>query len=312
MKQPGKIGISFRWLCFGLLLVASVCRLLSRGMLLPEAEAAVMREPAEESYPAFLYSLPEIPSLQFTPEEAALVSIDDRSGLAYDKEALLLKPLTLSPGDGPLVLIVHTHATEAYTPSEGSYYAATGSYRSGDTAYNVVRVGQAIADKLNARGIVTLHDTTLHDAYGYDDAYGRTAQTVAAYLEQYPSIQMVIDVHRDAVADSSGAQLAFCSQVRGQQAARLLFVMGTDASGQEHPNWQSNLSMALKLQVLCEKEAPGLFRELSLRNQRYNQHLTPYSLLLEVGTAGNTLPEALLSAEFFAEQLARLLLEGSR
>ena len=72
MKQPGKLSISFRWLCFGLLLVAAVCRLLSRGMLLPEAEAAQMQETAEEAYPAFLYSLPEIPSLQFTPEEAAL------------------------------------------------------------------------------------------------------------------------------------------------------------------------------------------------------------------------------------------------
>ena len=309
--MKSKLQNSFRWMCFAVLLVGAVFRLLEEGQLLTRAEAA--ESPGEERvYPSFYYVLPEIPSLQFSAEDGALVKIKDGSGLTFDKEALLLQPLELTVGDEPLVLIVHTHATEAYTPTEGSYYAAAGSYHSTDAQYNILRVGQAIADRLNSAGIVTLHDTTLHDTYGYDDAYERSAQTVAAYLAQYPSLRMVIDVHRDAVADASGAQLAFCSQVEGQQAAQLLFVMGTNAAGQEHPGWQRNLSMALKLQALCETEAPGLFREMSLRRQRYNQHLTPYSVLLEVGTAGNTLSEALLSAEFFADQLAKLLIEGSR
>lgn len=312
MGTKAKLTMSFRWLCFGILLTAVVCRLLAEGTLVPNAEAAQTPGEQEAVYPTLLYALPQIPELQFDAVDADLVPVDDTAGLQYDKEALLTAPLAFDLGSQPVILIVHTHATEAYTQSEGCYYTASSAYRCRDLEYNVVRVGQAIADALNAQGIGTLHDTTLHDTFGYDDAYERTAETVAAYLEEYPSLQMVIDVHRDAVAGSDGAQLAFCSQVQGQRAAQLLFVMGTDAAGMEHPGWQTNLSMALKLQALCEKEAPGIFRELSLRSQRYNQHLTPYSLLLEVGTAGNTLPEALTSAEFFAEQLAKLLLEGSR
>lgn len=300
--------MSLRWLCFGILLTAAVCRLLSEGSILPAAAAPEREMTLATSYPALPYDLPEVLRLYFEPEDALLVEVEDGTGLSWDQQTLLTQPLNFSLGDEPLVLIVHTHTTEAYTGS----YDATGPYHCEDPAYNVARVGQAVAEILNENGIVTLHDTTLHDGSGYDDAYIRAAETVEAYLQKYPSIQMVIDIHRDAVAGSDGAQLAFCSQVEGQRAAQLLFVMGSNAAGQYHPNWQGNLSMALKLQTLCEKEAPGLFRDLSLRSQRYNQHLTPYSLLLEVGTAGNTLDEALLSAEFFAQQLSRLLLEGTR
>lgn len=313
MKCKGKLAGSVRWLCFGILLVAAVCRLMEERTFPVRSGAELPPQRQQElSYPTLPYRLPEIPSLQFSGEDGALVPVENDAGLDYDKEALLTAPLRLSVGDEPLVLIVHTHATEAYTPGEGSYYTATAAYRTGDPAYNVVRVGQAIAQALNARGIVTLHDESLHDSFGYDDAYARTEETIREYLQRYPSIQMVIDVHRDAVADGSGGQLAFCTQVEGAQTARLLFVMGTNAAGQTHPGWQDNLSAALKLQVLCEKVAPGIFRPLSLRSQRYNQHLTPYSLLLEVGTAGNTLEEALRAADLFAEQLSVLLLEGSR
>lgn len=296
-------ALPLRWLCFGILLTATVCRLVSEGSILPAAAQETEETELREDYPGLDYGLPEVVKLGFAPEDAALVEVEDGSGLSWDQQSLLTRTLNFPLGKEPAVLIIHTHTTEAYSP--------TPSYRSGDIRENVARVGQAVAEILRRNGIPTLHDTTLHDGSAYDDAYEKAAQTVEAYLQQYPSIQMVIDIHRDAVAGDDGAQLAFCSQVEGQQAAQLLFVMGTNAAGQYHPNWQGNLSMALKLQTLCEKEAPGLFRELSLRSQRYNQHLTPYSLLLEVGTAGNTLEEALLSAEFFAEQLSRLLLEGT-
>lgn len=314
MEKKGKMGMSFRWLCFGLLLTAAVFRFAEEGGFAFGAQAAsdTPQHRQEQDFPAFSYTLPKIPKLTFSPADAALVEIDDSAGLFYDAEDLISAPLKLDPSvEGPVILIIHTHSTEAYTPTSDTVYEASASYRTKDTSYNVVRVGQAMAELLNARGIKTIHDTALHDDSGYDDSYERTAEVISSYLQEYPSIQMVIDVHRDAVADSQGAQLALCSEVEGQRAASLLFVMGTDAAGLEHPHWQTNLSMALKLQALCEKEAPGLFRELSLRAQRYNQHLTPYSLLLEVGTAGNTLPEALLSAEFFADQLAQLLLNGS-
>lgn len=299
-----KKALPLRCLCFGILLTATVCRLLSEGSFLPASAQTAVYEEQKEEYPALSYALPEVVKLNFAPEDAALVEVEDRSGLTWDQQSLLTRTLDFPLGQEPAVLIIHTHTTEAYSPAP--------SYRSKDPQENVARVGQAVAEILRENGIPTLHDTTLHDGSAYEDAYEKAAQTVETYLQQYPGIQMVIDIHRDAVAGSDGAQLAFCSQVEGRQGAQLLFVMGTNAAGQYHPNWQGNLSLALKLQTLCEKEAPGLFRDLSLRSQRYNQHLTPYSLLLEVGTAGNTLEEAILSAEFFAQQLSRLLLQGTR
>ena len=131
-------------------------------------------------------------------------------------------------------------------------------------------------------------------------------------MEEYPSIQMVIDVHRDAITDTNGEELAMRTELNGQSAAQLLFVMGTDAGGLEHPNWEGNLAFALQMQAYCTSDAPDLFRELSLRSSRYNEHLTPYSVLLEVGSAGNTLDEAIRSVEFFGTKLAELLQMNSK
>lgn len=250
--------------------------------------------------------------LEFSADDAALVALANKTEQEIDTAALICEPLRFDlDADGPLILIVHSHATEAYTMADGDDYSETSDYRTEDTNYNVVRVGQALSDRLNALGIETIHDTTLYDAFGYYDAYERTETGIAAYLEQYPSIQMVIDVHRDAISDGEGGQLAMRAALDGQDSAQLLLVMGTDAGGLYHPNWSENLSFALKLQALCEKDAAGLFRKMSLRTGRFNQHMTPHSILLEVGTAGNTLREALRSVDFFAEELALLLTEGS-
>ena len=149
-------------------------------------------------------------------------------------------------------------------------YEADGAYRTLDTEHNVGRVGQAMADRLNENGIRTIHDTTLNDVPGYNDAYERMAGVISGYLEAYPSIRMVIDLHRDSIETDDGGELALSVEVDGQQAAQLLFVMGTDIAGMEHPNWRCNLGFALQLQAYCQTCAPGLFRELSLRTQRYN------------------------------------------
>ena len=245
-----------------------------------------------------------------TAEDAELVSVRNMAGAIYDPEALLTESLDFPLSDEPMILIVHTHATEAYTPADGDDYSAAGSYRTTDTDHNVVRVGQALAQRLNDNGIPTLHDTTLHDVPGYDDAYERAAAVISRYLEEYPSIRMVIDVHRDAALDENGSEVAVNCSIGDREAAQMMLVMGTDAAGLEHPGWQGNLSMALKLQAWCEKTSPGCFRPLQLRAERYNQYLTPYSILLEVGAAGNTLRQALCSAEFFADRLTDLLLQG--
>jgi stage II sporulation protein P len=150
----------------------------------------------------------------------------------------------------------------------------------------MLRIGQEIAQILNQSGIPALHDTTMHDASGYDAAYERTEVAISAYLEQYPSICMVIDVHRDAAQASDGSQISRTTILNGQEMAQLLLVMGTDTAELPHPNWEQNLSFALKLQAYIAQSAPDLMRPLMLRAARYNELLTPQSILLEVVTAG--------------------------
>lgn len=310
MHTKERFQLSVRWMCFALLLTAALLRLLPQLTLpgtwerlrgTPETAAPSVREDEEPTYPTMLYVKPDEPA-PFAPSDTA-VPVDNRAGVEFDAQALLSQPLPLAVTDEPLILIVHTHATESYT---GDYDGAE-DYHTTDTDHNIVRVGQAIADRLNAAGIITLHDKTLNDLPGYDSAYERTAQVISRYLEEYPSIRMVIDVHRDAVTATDGTELAMTAELDGAPAAKLLFVMGTDAGGLEHPNWRDNLAFALQMQALCTARAPGLFRELSLRAARYNEHLTPCSVLLEVGSAGNTLDEALRSADFFARQLTELI-----
>ena len=317
MKHTEKILLSLRIACFAVLLVAVALRLglnalQPASVQAPETAATVSSaEPVEAAqyYPTLLYTPPGHDEL-LTAEDAELVSVRNMAGAIYDPEALLTEPLDFPLSDEPMILIVHTHATEAYTPADGDDYTAAGSYRTTDTDHNVVRVGQALAQRLNDNGIPTLHDTTLHDVPGYDDAYERAAAVISRYLEEYPSIRMVIDVHRDAALDENGSEVAVNCSIGDREAAQMMLVMGTDAAGLEHPGWQGNLSMALKLQAWCEKTSPGCFRPLQLRAERYNQYLTPYSILLEVGAAGNTLRQALCSAEFFADRLTDLLLQG--
>ena len=323
-----KERLTLRSVCFALLLTAVALRLammlggrggqavalfLGLGLLPDEAEPAAASSEALDAptvsptFPPLEYRAPSR-LLRFSAEDAALVDIANHSGADIDPAALITQPIAFDlTVDGPLVLIVHTHATEAYTCADGDDYATDEPYHTNDTNFNVVRVGQALTDRLNALGIETIHDETLYDAAGYYDAYERTADGIAAYLSDYPSIQMVIDVHRDAIADENGNELAVTTTLDGQDAARLLLVMGTDTAGLTHPNWRENLSFAIQLQALCERDAQGCFRQMSLRSERYNEHLTAHSILLEVGAAGNTLRQALRSIDYFAAELATLL-----
>lgn len=324
MHTKEKFHLTARWMCFAVLIFAAVLRLgtqpqvqsgLKRTAARVAARMQVRQEIPEEtvarsSYPVLQYAPPRRgTAVELRPEDAALVDIRNGAEAEFDAEELIARPLKFDAGaDGPLVLIVHTHGTEAYTPTAEDDYAAAGSYHTEDTRHNVVQVGQVLADRLTARGVETINDDTLCDQESYNDSYLRSAEVIEAYLEKYPSIQMVIDLHRDAIEDDEGNQLAMTAELEGERCARLLLVMGTNVSGMYHPDWEDNLSCALKIQALCEKRFPGWFRQMSVRAQRYNEHLTPCSILLEVGTAGNTLEEATRSAEYFGDTLADLLL----
>ena len=214
----------------------------------------------------------------------------------------------LSKDEGPQVLILHTHGSEAYTMPPGLEYEPTSECRTTDCTCNVVRVGDELAGVLEAAGLTVVHDTTLHDYPEYSGAYDRSLTTAKAYLEQYPSIQFILDVHRDAISDGNGGMYKVVSDVAGQNAAQLSFVVGTDGGGLEHPLWQENLKLAAAITQCLAEDYPTLMRPITVRNSRYNQHLTTGTLLVEVGAAGNSLDEALLSARLLGNALAEVIL----
>ena len=224
-----------------------------------------------------------------------------------DIEDLLAKPLTWNLfGEEPTVLILHTHATESYTKSEGESYTESSAYRTLDEAYNMISIGDRVAELLEAGGITVIHDRELHDYPSYNGSYNDARKSMEDYLEEYPTIRLVLDIHRDASSDSSGNQMKTTATVNGKSSAQLMLVMGTNASGLNHPNWQENLALALKLQVQLERTAPGICRYINLRSQRFNQDESTGALLVEVGAAGNTHDEALTAAEVLAQGILAL------
>lgn len=258
-------------------------------------------------------SAPEQPLWErpaFAPEDADLVQIKYHAQLQPDLSALLCTSLDWElNGDEPTVLIYHSHATESYTPSAGEVYQESSAYRTLDTDYNMVSVGDRLAQLLREQGIAVIHDRTLHDSPSYSAAYSSSRRSVQVYLKEYPSIRLVIDLHRDAL--DSPSQLDTHGQVDGKASAQLMLVVGTDAGGLTHPAWQENLALALKFHVILEQTYPGITRPISFRTQRFNQDLSPGAMLIEVGGAGDSHAEALVAAEALAQAIT-VLAHGSR
>lgn len=209
----------------------------------------------------------------------------------------------------PLVLIIHTHGGECYSEYTGMYPEDMPT-RSLDEDKNVVRIGGEIAQALSDFGITSVHCEIQHDKDSFINAYSESAKTVSEYLEKYPSIRFVIDVHRDAIIRNDGESIKAVKNIGGQNYAQLMFVVGTNEKGHKHPDWQQNLSLAMTIQKSIEDTYPGLCRSINLRDVPFNQQLCDGYILLEVGTSANTLDEALLSSRAFAENLARVIYEN--
>ena len=226
----------------------------------------------------------------------------------------LQKPFAAALGEGePQVLILHTHGSEAYTPVPGTEIVWSGDYRTTDYRYNVVRVGDEMAEVLGEAGISVLHDRTLYDYPNYTGAYDRALAAIQKYLERYPSIRFVLDVHRDAIEDGQGNQYKAVSEVEGLGvSAQMSLVIGSDGSGLEHPGWLENLRLAAAVQQDILEQYPTLMRPVLLRNSRYNQHATTGSLLVEVGAAGNAPEEAALAGRLFAQRMTEVLRAQSK
>ena len=205
----------------------------------------------------------------------------------------------------PQVLIMHTHATETYRLNRGLWYPADSTGRSTDLTVNMAAVGAEMARVLNEAGVNTIQDTTLHDYPGYTGSYGRSNATVRRYLEKYPSIKIVLDVHRDAI-ERDGDRIAPIAQVDEEQVAQVMLICGCDNGG-NLPNYTQNLRFAAVWEAAMEGAYPGLTRPVLFDYRYYNQDLTTGSLLIEVGGHGNTLEEALAAGRLAAQGLAAAL-----
>ena len=238
------------------------------------------------------------------------VYLKNNTGLNISIKKYLERKINFSinKNSEPQVLILHTHATETFMTQNTDYFTEDFTSRSKDNTKNMVSVGKIVAETLNSAGIVTLHDTTQHDNPSYTKSYSRSAETVKSYLKKYPSIKVVLDLHRDAVTRENGDKVKLVTQIDGKNAAQVMLVQGSQSgSVTNFPKWEENFCLAVKLQNIIEKNYPTLARPLMLMSKNYNQSLTTGSLLLEFGTDANTLEEAHYSATLVANCLVKLL-----
>jgi len=235
------------------------------------------------------------------------VYLYNRTDYALEADVLSRGTVDVSLGEGPQILILHTHGSEAYTQSDGNTYEESDPYRTTDCTRNVVKVGEEMATVFRAHGFQVLHDTNLYDYPSYSGAYDRSGAAVRQWLKDYPTIRIVLDVHRDALVGADGQVYKLVTQEAGEKVAQVMLVVGTDGSGAEHPQWEDNLAFAVRLQQGVVRGYDSLARPIVLRSSRYNQHLLPGSLLVEVGGHGNTLTEAIDGARLWADNVCRTL-----
>ncbi|HBQ65105.1 MAG TPA: hypothetical protein DD727_09370 [Clostridiales bacterium] len=230
-------------------------------------------------------------------------AVNNDSGLSLDITTLAASPLGFKQGStGPKVLILHTHTTEAYV---GGLSGNT-SKNSTDNQRNVVRVGEEIARYLDqVHGISTIHVKTIHDLPDYNYSYTNAMKTIQASLKQYPSIQVILDIHRDGVSD--GQPFRTSLQSGEGSLARVMVVAGSPASGLPHPLWKENVKFGLIFCNALSQRVPGLVRSLYISEYRYNQHASTGALILEVGGDGNSIGEAIASTPYIAAALADVL-----
>ena len=244
----------------------------------------------------------------FTAADAADVDIRGEE-LTEDVGALLERPLSWDlTGEEPTVLIYHTHATESYTPQTGEHYEESSPYRTLSDDYNMVSIGDRVAELLEAEGVNVIHDRQLHDYPNYNTSYNSSRASVQSWLAQYPSIKLVLDIHRDASGDNNN-QMITSARVDGEESAQIMLVLAAGTESRPVPRWRDNLALGLKLQTQLERAAPGITRYVNFRASRFNQDLSPGAILVEVGAAGDTHDKAIKAAEVLAEakELAKKL-----
>lgn len=238
------------------------------------------------------------PAAELTSEGILLKG--DTEGI--DIQKLFGEKLNLSFKGAPQILIIHTHGTESYL-CDGSY-KESGSSHTLDARYSVIRVGDELVSKLGEKGYTALHDKGIYDFPSYTGSYERSMKAIQTYLNKYPSIKIVLDIHRDAALDAAGNAVKASAIINGSSTAQIMLVVGKGSTEQPNPNWEENMKLALRIQAAMISRYPGLSRPISVSSNRYNEHLSHGSVLAEIGCNGDSLEEALASARLFADALA--------
>ncbi len=237
------------------------------------------------------------------------VTINNETSYSLDLKALNAPApaFKIKKTDDPLVLIVHSHATESYAPTENYTFFHSSEDRCINPDYNMVRIGKELAGELEKRGIGCVHITDLFDYPEYNNSYARSCKGVLAALEKNPSIKIVLDLHRDSIVTKEGVKTKLTTTIDGKSVAQLMLVVGTDELGLAHEDWQTNLKFAVDFQKCLLKEEKNFARPINLRTSRFNGHTCPGAVIVEVGTGGNTIEEALASAKYISSAVKRLV-----
>jgi len=235
--------------------------------------------------------------------------VNNKTELSNDEliaESRCLPNFTVTDTDEPQVLIYHTHTTESFEPYVRDKYDANFNYRTTDDTKNMVMVGNAIQAELEAAGYSVIHATDIHDYPSYNGSYARSRETILPIIEQYPSIKVALDIHRDAISGDGNAAQPY-TVINGREAAQVMIISGCDDGTLDMPNYMKNFHFACCLQQQLESDYAGLTRPILFDYRHYNQDLTTGSLLIEVGSHCNTLDQAQYSGQLIGQSLSRLL-----
>ena len=243
------------------------------------------------------------------PVDCFTVKDETGTGLNLEEELKIDPNITVKRDGTPVVLLYSTHTTESYILEDGAdWYYLDDDFRSLNLEETVVSVAAEAAKVIEDGGFGVVHDKTVHDNPAYSGSYARSMETVQKNLEQYPTIRITVDVHRDAFGESGAVRYKPVAEVDGEQAAQIMILTGCDTSEDPlFPDWRENLHLALRLQQAGETLFPGLYRPLYFCNRNYNMHATHGSLLIEVGTDVNTLEEARYSGRLLGETILKVL-----
>jgi stage II sporulation protein P len=261
------------------------------------------------------YSLPGVKAIEIVGSEETVATTGEEGEKDVEPQPTITAgaviPSIEISGQGPQVLIYHTHTEEAYKKQEDQDYVELANTRTTDQKYSVVRVGEELAQQLTLRyGVPVIHDTTDHEPPELGTAYVRSCKTVESYLEKYDELKILIDIHRDAYNSRSWEPLTVT--IDGQEVSRIMIIIGTGegstgAGYKEKPDWEKNYLVAQRLADELNQIHPGLALPVNVKTGRYNQHLSTGAVLIEMGTDENTLDQAVRSARYLARALAAIM-----